>query len=128
MAAKIDDIVTRYMDLRSQKDRLKKEFDAHTAKIDTAMQRIEQFMLSEMQRQGLKSLPTQAGTAYATQRLSVTAADKEAFLDYIKTHDAWYLLDARPMKTAVETFMDEHGDVPPGLNISRAVVCNIRKG
>ena len=127
MAAKLDDIVTKYLALRDKKKVFKDEYDTKVAEIDAALERIESFMLKHMDEHGLERLPTGAGTAYKSIRTSVSAADWDSFLDFVRSNDAWSMLERRPSKTAVEEYLAENDDLPPGVNISRAVVCNIRR-
>ena len=72
-------------------------------------------------------MKTSVGTAYRSERTSVTVADKSAFMDYIESNKAFDLLDVRANKTAVEGFMAENQDVPPGVNIRREVAVNFRR-
>lgn len=127
MAAKLDEIVAKYLTLRDQKKVIKDDYDNKVAAIDAALERIEAYMLKQMDEHGLERLPTGAGTAYKSIRTSVSAADWDMFLDFVRNNEAWSMLERRPSKTAVEEYLAENDDLPPGVNISRAVVCNIRR-
>lgn len=127
MAAKLDEIVAKYLELRDKKKVYKDEYDAKVAELDTAMDRIEAYMLKQMGEQGLENLPTSAGTAYKSIRTSATVADWDSFLNFVKSNEAWSMLERRAAKAAVDEFVTANGDLPPGININRAVVCNIRR-
>lgn len=66
----LDEIITKYITLRDKKAEYKAEYDGKVAAIDNALARIEQHLMVKMQEQGLKSLPTTAGTAYIQHRTS----------------------------------------------------------
>jgi hypothetical protein len=54
-------------------------------------------------------------------------ADKEAFLTYVRTHEAFELLDLRANKTAVEEFVAANADLPPGVNWNTQRTVNFRQ-
>lgn len=127
MAAKLDEIVAKYMQLRDRKKVIKDEYDAKVADLDAAMERIENYLLAEMQKSGLKNLPTEAGTAYMSTRTSATVADWDSLLHFVREHELWTMLEKRVSKTAVDEYVAANDDLPPGVNVTQAVVVNIRR-
>lgn len=127
MAAKLEQLIEKYLQLRDKKKVFKEEYDAKVAALDEAMSRIENFMLAEMQKSGLKNLPTGAGTAYMSTRTSATVADWDALLGFVRQNDLWTMLEKRVNKTAVDEYVAANDDLPPGVNITQAVVVNIRR-
>ena len=123
----IDELVGKYLEIRDKKSEIKAQYDEKVKKIDAAMTKIENFLLKNLQETGAKNIRTEVGTAYISVRNSCTAADKQAFLDYIKDRQEWGLLEIRPLRTAVEQHKEEHGDIPPGLNWRSEQVLNIRR-
>lgn len=122
-----DEIVEKYMLLRAKKKEAKDAFDAQVAKIDEAMERIENHFLGKMQESGMESIRTKFGTVYKQLRTSATLADREMFRNYCQEQDAWHLADIKANPVAVREFKEEHEDLPPGVNFSQSVVVNIRK-
>jgi len=127
MAAKLEQIVERYLLLRDKKKAFKEEYDSKVAEVDAAMERIENYLLAEMQKSGLKNLPTEAGTAYMSTRTSATVADWDALLTFVREHELWTMLEKRVSKTAIDEYVAANDDLPPGVNVSQAVVVNIRR-
>lgn len=123
----LDDIIKKYIELRDKKAEYKAEYEAKVSEIETALTRIERHLLGKMQEQGLKSLPTNAGTAYIQHRTSATVADWESVLSFIKEHDAWGMLEKRVSKSVVEEYKNENNDLPPGINWSEAIVVNVKR-
>jgi hypothetical protein len=123
----IDQIVEKYITLRDKKAVFKAEYEAKVAEIEVALDRIESHLMTRMQEQGLKSLPTSAGTAYIQHRTSVTTADWASFLGFVREHDAWNMLEKRPSKSAVEEFKEANNDLPPGINWTESVVVNVKR-
>lgn len=127
MAAKLEQLIEKYLQLRDKKKVFKEEYDAKVAALDEAMSRIENFMLAEMQKSGLKNLPTGAGTAYMSTRTAATVADWDALLGFVRQNDLWTMLEKRVNKTAVDEYVAANDDLPPGVNLTQAVVVNIRR-
>jgi hypothetical protein len=123
----IDEIVAKYIQIRDQKAKFKAAYDAQVAELDAAMDRIEKHLLTKMQAQGLKSMPTTAGTAYIQHRTSASVADWEMVLNYIKENSLWTMLEKRVSKTAVEEFRAANDDLPPGINWSESIVVNVKR-
>lgn len=123
----IETVVARYVDLRDRKAAMKADLDKSLEKIDEAMERLERYMLNYLTETGLSSVGTGEYTAYTASVTSVTTADKQAFLDYVKEQEEWGLLDVRPSKTAVVEFRKENDDLPPGVNWREEKVVRIRR-
>lgn len=124
---RVADIVEKYMALRAKRDVLKKAFDAEVADIDTAMTRVENYLLRDMQERGVESEKTPFGTPYITTRTSATVADWGSFLGFVRANDEWDMLKRDVAKAIVVAWRTEHNDLPPGLNWREEKVVNIRK-
>lgn len=123
----IDEIIAKYIVLRDKKAVLKASYDASVADIDNALSRIEGHLLTKMQEQGLKSMPTPAGTAYIQHRTAATVADWPAILSYIQANALWSMLEKRVSKIAVEEFKSANDELPPGINWSESIVVNVKR-
>lgn len=120
-------IVEKYIALRDRKAELKAAYEASVKDIDTAMERVENHLLRQMQEMGVESVRTPYGTPYISLRTSATVADWEVVLDFIKRHDEWHMLERRVNKTVVDEFRKAHNDLPPGINWREERVVNIRR-
>lgn len=120
--------VEQYLKLRDKKAEIAKKHKEELAPYDEALRALENLFQQAMDAQGLENLKTEAGTAYKSTVGSVSVADWDAFFDYVRTNDAWHLVEKRPAKTAVEEVLEETGELPPGLDYSRTVKINVRKG
>ena len=125
---KIDQLVEKYIEGRDKKTALKAEFDAKVSKIDAVMDLIEGKFLEAFDANGLDNMKCEFGTAMVVNRTSVTCADREAFMEYIKTHDEWPLLEIKPSKSAVVDFKEASGgELPPGINWRSERTVQIRR-
>lgn len=126
----IDQLVETYIKLRDKKAELEAAHKHNVGPITEGMTKIEAALLAEMQKQGTSSVAVKGiGTAYTTTKTSVTMAEWDSYLEFIREQeDPYRFLDRKPNKTAVEEYMDEHQDVPPGINLRRELAVNIRRG
>lgn len=123
----VDEIVARYIALRDKKAEIKAKYDAEVEAIDAAMNRVENYLLKLMTELGVESIRTSAGTPYVSRRTSATVADWDAFLDWVRRNGEWSMLERRANKTVVQSWRDEHNDLPPGLNWREERVVNIKR-
>jgi hypothetical protein len=123
----IDQIIERYIQLRDLKDQKEALHKADVAKIKDAMEKCENAILGHLNKTGVDSVGSKAGTAFKTTKTSATVKDWDASLNYIKDNDAWNMLDRRDNKTAVAEYMEEHGDVPPGVEWRAETAVQVRR-
>lgn len=125
---KLSDAVSLYIQLRDKKAQMKAEFEAQVAPLQEKMDKLEAKLLEVFNQTGMDSVKTEFGTAYATVRTTASIADKDAFMDFVKSKQEWSLLEVRASKTAVEQFRSANDDqLPPGINIREERVVNIRR-
>ena len=124
----IEEAVRRYLELRDLKAQLKLNHDEQFRPLDEEMNRIEATFLKHFDEIGIDSMKTKAGTVYTSTRVSVSVADKDALLNYAREHDEWPLIEVRASKQAVEQYVEEHQEPPPGVNIREDRTVNIRRG
>lgn len=126
-APQVAALVERYIALRDRKTELKAAYDASVADIDTAMERVENYLLHVMQELGVESVRTPFGTPYISRRTSASVADWESFLDFVKRNDEWSMLKRDVTKTVIASWRAAHNDLPPGLNWREERVVNIKR-
>lgn len=125
---KLNEVVEKYIALRDQKAQMRKDFDGRVAPIDSALEQIEVALLKTFDAAGLDSAKTPVGTAYVSTRTSATVADKESFGAFVKaSDDNWALADVRAAKANIESYLEEHGELPPGINWRAERVVNVRR-
>jgi hypothetical protein len=124
---KMSELVGKYVELREQRAQHKAEFDMKVAKIDQVLEKIEAKLLEVFEQTGMDSVKTEFGTAYSSNRSTASVADKEAFMEFVKSNDEWPLLEVRANKSSVEQFKEEHGELPPGVNWRVERVVGVRR-
>lgn len=124
---KLSEAVSLYIKLRDEKAQLKAEFDAQVAPLQEKMDKLEAKLLEVLEKTGMDSVKTEFGTAYKTVRSTASIADRSAFMDFIKSHEEWGLLEVRVSKAGVEQYRSANDDIPPGVNLREERVVNIRR-
>jgi hypothetical protein len=122
-----EQLIATYINIRDQKAALKAKQAAEMKPFDEALAKLESQMIDILDASGAESMKTASGTAYKLVRTSVTVADKSAFMDFIKEHGAFDMLDVRANKSAVEEYLHEQQDLPPGVNVRRDMTVGFRR-
>jgi hypothetical protein len=123
----ITNLVTKYIAARDMKAKLDA---AHKTKLEpliAAMDKTEAAILDFFNAHGMDSAKCDAGTAYRAVKSSATVNDMDAFLDFVRTNDAWNFLEKRVAKTQVDEYVAENNDLPPGITYNRIASLNVRR-
>ena len=124
---KLSEAVSIYIKMRDKKAQMKAEFDASVAPLNEKMEKLEAKLLDVFNKTGIDSVKTEFGTAYTTNRVTASVADREIFMNHIKENDDWGLLEVRASKTAVEQYRETNNDLPPGVSTREERVVNVRR-
>jgi hypothetical protein len=125
---KLSEVVAKYIELRDRKAAIKGEYDAKVATLDQQLTHIEGKLLQVFDQLGMDSVRTEFGTAYKSERVTVSVADKDAFKQFCIDTGEFSLMEVRAAKTAVEQYKAANdGQLPPGLNWRAEHVVNFRR-
>lgn len=124
---KIDELAEKYAKIRDRVTELEAAHKEKMAPFKEAMDKIEQYMLTTFNEQGTENAKTAFGTFYKQKATSATVSDKETFRGYVIANDRWDLVDMRAQKTAVNDFVENQEEPPPGVNWSATYKVNFRK-
>lgn len=124
----LEELVGKYIALRDKKAKIRAEYQEKVSGVDAAMEKLEGILLQNFQALGVDSVKTKVGTAYTSTRSKASVADWEAFLGFVKEHEAWEMLERRASKSAVDNYRAAHDEIPPGLNLREEITVNIRRG
>lgn len=127
MTADVQTLVDKYVQLRDKKSELDKQHKDKMAKYNEALKELESRLLDQLNTLGVESARTPSGTAYRSIRSSVRVDDRDAFISFVRDNDGWDFVESRPNKSAVESYLEEQQELPPGVSINRQAVVNIRR-
>jgi len=122
-----DELVQLYIGLRDRRAKRKADFNNADAEDKERQAKIEALLMKKMAESGDEAVRTKAGTAYRTTRTTASMADWDAFLAYVKEHDAWELLTHSVSKDGVSQHLAANDELPPGVNWREEIVVNVRR-
>ena len=123
----VEKVIGTYIVLRGQKEKLEAEIKEAVADIRAKMGKLEAWIQTESDRTGVKSFKTDKGTAFMTTSDYASVADWDATLDFIKSENAYDLLNKAVSKTAVRGYIDANGAVPPGITFGTRIGVSVRR-
>tara|TARA_R100000773_G_C4161785_1_gene79264 strand:- start:56 stop:451 length:396 start_codon:yes stop_codon:yes gene_type:complete len=123
----IDEVVKGYLTLRNRKESMESEVKEKVKVIKEKMAKLEAYIKKQADEQGVTSFKTASGTAFVTTTDFAQVADWDAVLGFIKENGAWDMLEKRVSKNAVRGYIDEHKEVPSGVNYGTRIDVNVRK-
>lgn len=123
----IGDVIRTYMKLREQKAAIEAETKDRLTELKAKMEKLEAYLKIQMDQQKLTSFKSEYGTAFLTTTDYANVSDWDATLDFVRTNDAFDMLEKRVSKLAVRSYIEAHKKVPPGITYGTKLEVNIRK-
>jgi len=124
---KFNEIAASYIELRDAKTEMVRAHEAALLPITEAMGEAEQHMLGHLNKMGVNSMRTPNGTITKVKKTSVTVGDWDSAWKFIQEKEMWHFLEHRLNKTAVEGYINEHQEPPPGANVSSIYTVQFRR-
>jgi hypothetical protein len=116
----------QYVEVR---DAIQKLQDKHELELKPLLEikellsaRIQAFMRAN----NLQNLRTRAGTCTLSVRHSATIMDGEAFMSLVKEGN-WDLIERRANSTAVKDWVEQHNELPAGVNLTAVQTLGVRR-
>jgi hypothetical protein len=123
---RIDKLINYFIQLRTQRDEMRERHKQEEAPTLHGMEVVSGELIKILDGAGVESARTKSGTASLSTHDSASCSDPNLFMEYVREHDAYELMNRHPNPTACKEFAKEHGKLPPGvkLNIKRTVRVN----
>jgi hypothetical protein len=123
----IGDVIRTYMRLREQKTAIETEVKERVSTLKAKMDKLEAYLKTQMDAQGLTSFKSDSGTAFLTTTDYANVANWDAVLEFIRENEAFDMLEKRVSKVAVRGYIEQTKSVPPGITYGTKLEVNIRK-
>lgn len=121
-------VLAGVLKLREKKALLKKEYDAQVAVIDQQVEKLEAWLLKQLQASGSDQLKVRGiATAYTQVKQKFSAADWNLVHNYMVEFGRMDLLEKRLSSSALKSIIEETGDLPPGVNMFQELEVVVRK-
>jgi len=123
----VDAVIDTYIKLRTQKEIAEREVKEQVEGIKLKMAKLEAWIQAKSDETGVKSFKTDAGTAFMSTSDFASVGDWDAVMDFIKTNEAWDMLNKAVNKKAVREYLDLNGAIPNGVNFGTKVSVSVRR-
>jgi hypothetical protein len=119
-------LVGYYVELRNAIDTVKERQKDELKQPQKQMEILAAELIKELEQSGVESARTKFGTVSLSSHDSASCSDPNLFIEYVREHDAYELINRHPNPTACKDFVKTHGTPPPGvkLNSKRTVRVN----
>ena len=123
----MDEAIKGFIKLRDQKQELQKEHKEELRPINDKLEIVGGWIQRELQKRGIDSAKTSEGTAFLQKNSTASVKDRDAFFEFVISHERWDLLENRCSKSAVEDHLENTGEVVPGVNYQKTQVVRVRR-
>lgn len=123
-----DRLVAIYVKIRTAIQEKEEQHKAELAQLKEQFDVVSQKLLEVCNEQNADSIRTPFGTISRRVSSRYWTTDWESMYNFIKEHDAPYLLEQRIHNGNMKAFLEENPDVlPAGLQADRKYVIQVRK-
>jgi len=127
-AVDISKRIEQYLMVREKIRQTEARHDEELQPMKQIKEMLEGALMTHLLATGVDSIAARGiGTAYKTTKKSASLADAAAFRRYVIGSEAWDLIDWKANVSAVEVFLTEQQQLPPGVNFSQREVVGVRK-
>lgn len=125
--ATVDKRVEQYIRVRDAIQEANKKHEEQIKPLVEIQNLLTGWMQNFMEQAGADNIKTAHGTCYSTTRYTASLADPEAFMNHVISSKSFDLLDRKANVTAVKEYVQEHGSLPPGVNLSSIKTVGVRR-
>ena len=121
-------VLAKYMQLRTDKERIEADMKSQLEPIINNMQLIEKYLKQVMDDRGITQIKSDKyGTAFLSTTDYANVENWDALLNFITTNSHYEMLQKAVTKTAVREYIESYKAVPPGVNYGTKIDVSIRK-
>jgi hypothetical protein len=128
-SVEITEIVTKYLEVRSKREALLKDYENIDAEFKNEQQQYEAMLLDACNKIGANSINTEQGTVVRKLNERFFCNDWDNFYKFVIEHNAPQLLEKRIHQGNFKEFYEPNvaDGLPPGVNVSREFTIVVRK-
>ena len=124
----VDRLTGVYIKIRSAIAEMKERHKEELSELEEKLEMVSEQLLEICNDQEVDSLRTSQGTVSRRVASRFWTSDWDSFYEFVKEHDAPYLLEQRIHKANMKQFLEENPDaVPMGLQTDNRYVIYVRK-
>jgi hypothetical protein len=124
-----EEVVIAYLNIRSEREKILREYEAKDAKLKEDMSKIEALLLDVCNSISADSIRTSHGTVMRKLNERFFCQDWENFRKFVVENEALELLEKRIHQGNFKQFMadNENDGLPPGVSVMREYGISVRK-
>ena len=124
-----DELVEAYLGIRTERERILREYEVADAKLKEDMSKLEAVMLEMCNAVNADSIKTRHGTVMRKLNERFFCQDWDNFYKFVLDNEAVQLLERRIHQSNFKEFLREHANdgLPPGVNVMREYGVSVRK-
>jgi hypothetical protein len=124
-----DELVEAYLGIRTERERLLRDYELADAKLKEDMSKLEAVMLEMCNAVNADSIKTKHGTVMRKLNERFFCQDWDNFYKFVLDNEAVQLLERRIHQSNFREFLRENVNdgLPPGVNVMREYGVSVRK-
>ena len=124
-----DELVEAYRGIRTERERLLRDYELADAKLKEDMSKLEAVMLEMCNAVNADSIKTKHGTVMRKLNERFFCQDWDNFYKFVLDNEAVQLLERRIHQSNFKEFLRENVNdgLPPGVNVMREYGVSVRK-
>ena len=127
MEVTADKLIKSFLNLKAKRKQLEEQFKSEDSELAAQQEMIQEKLADLCEEIGVDSLKTPYGSASKSIKTRYWTQDWGSMYEFIKEHDAMFLLEQRLHQTNLKNFLAENPDTHPmGLNSDSRYVINVR--
>lgn len=124
----LDRVVQAYNAIKDARTAQRHAWEKADLALEEDQHKLKVLMLDLLNKNGAKSIATDHGTVYRTEKLKPSAADWGAIWAWAVANDGFEIVEKRLKATFIKQYMDDnHGALPPGVNAHREFEVAVRR-
>lgn len=124
---KAEQVIEAIVKLRDQRSALKRQYEADDAILKDKVAKLDAWLLKTMQEVGTDQLKGGGYIAFTSTIDRAKCDDWGSFWTFLAENGRLDMLEKRVSSKTVSEYLEEFGELPPGISISRERTVNVRK-
>lgn len=123
----VDNVINAYLKLRDQRSQLKKEYDTNDTVLKDKMDKLDIWLMQQMQVANATQMGSVHGTAYRQTVMKGNCSDWPSFWAFLQETGRFDMMEKRVAVKTIQTYYEETGQLPPGINVNPELRVVVRK-
>lgn len=123
----IDEYIGAYINIKTELEAKKREFKEFETDLKSQMEKMHDVIFQYAKDAGLEKITCKSGTAYQITKQHVSVTNWDQFFDFIAKNELSEMITKSPKKESVREYIEEFGELPPGINLTSEITMNIRR-